>query len=247
MSLRCKIQSAVMLLLGALISNDVSALSCAPLEEIYYFDCSADQCRPLFRASQVPDEEPMRPCDRHFEISDVPERLLPLLQGQLEMRPDRASGVFEIVLGEALQQESTDSPGALQEYLAASVIRLERVDESPDVVRANWESRVAQEVRERRTRMIVAWATFVGLLAVLVISARVVWRQISRSGKRSAVASRLAVGAQILVFLASAVAAMALGPFFIILLAPLTVLLWLAELCAVVWFAVRRRWGARPA
>jgi hypothetical protein len=155
------------------------------------------------------------------------------------------SGVFEFAPALSFYRGRAHNPKTLRGNFETDPLKLNWLSESPDVVRARWEARVALDAREVRARKFAVWAVLPSLVALLIVSARSIWAHVSRTSERSHKAVVFAAGAQLLVFIVGSTALRAWwGLDLIALLAPITLLLWTGELGAAVWFNKRRRSAA---
>ena len=259
--------SLIVLLVGAFAAHDALALTCAPRGDHYFFDCSANGCKPLFRAAVQNTHEPcarrmisgwwqpvhwaafgswyrVSGCHRHFEIGVIPDGSIPVLLSQLEGR-NAVSGVYEFAPAMRRYPGSAHNPETLWVNHDSALARLNRLNESPAVVRGRWEAQVARDVRDVRIRRFAVWAVLPSLAVLLVVSTRSIWAHVSRTSEHPRKGLAFAVGAQLLIFTVGFEALRAWSGLDLIgLLAPITLLLWVGESGAAVWFRTRRRRAA---
>ena len=217
------------------------SLACTPMEDHYFFECHNADCVALFRAMPVWENacewrsvvEPIESWAANALLAEVGQRELPL------------EGVMQVSVLHVLAPLERED----EHWSQVKNSKIAFLQQSPEVVRAEWEALAAKQLWAARRMALLVWGLFIAVLAILIAAGRLVWLRGFRQEKGWTSIVGLAIGVQFLIAIACSI------PAFVVyvtgirtmmpvaLLAPIAFVMVVVELLALN-ARVRDRWRA---
>lgn len=230
--------TTIAICLAALVApRAVQALSlaCTPMEDHYFFECHNEDCVALFRAMPVRENA----CEWRSVIEPIESWAANALLAEVGQREIPLEGVMQVSVLHVLAPLERED----EHWSQVKNSKIAFPQQSPEVVRAEWEALAAKQLCAARKIALLVWGLFIAVLAILIAAGRLVWLRGFRQEKGWTSVVVLAIGVQFLIAIACSIPAFVvyitgIGTMLpIALLAPVGFVLVTVELLAL---SVRR-------